>query len=483
MKLTVGKKITIGFGLGIAVLIILFLATYAMITKIRSSTDTNIKAREYRRVFTAADLAHQQWTNKVATAILDTDSKEVEMEFDSHQCTFGKWYYSGERNDLLKFLPLLSESLGKLEAPHTKLHETGQKISALLSKGDRAAAVALYLNTIVPLNRQIGETLNGMYADMSKHVADDKGLADMVRYGQTAIGLIGLIFSLGMLAIVTYLVRDIKSALRRTISELASTSTEIASTVAEHERTASQQAAMVNETTTTMDELGASSRKSAEQSESAVGAAQNATSLTEEGSDMVKQSIEAMDRLRVKVGGIAEQILRLSEQTGQIGTIAEIVKDLATQINMLALNAAVEAARAGEHGKGFAVVASEVRKLAVESKKSADQVKGIIADIQKSTNMTIMSTEEGTKNVDDVAALARKVGEFFDALADAANVVLNNSQQALLNARQQSMAINQVVQATNAINSGARETTAGISQTKIGIQNLDKATQNLKAMI
>ncbi len=65
---------------------------------------------------------------------------------------------------------------------------------------------------------------------------------------------------------------------------------------------------------------------------------------------------------------------------------------------MLALNAAVEAVRAGEHGKGFAVVASEIRKLADESRKSAEKIYTLVADIQTSINSTVMATEAGVES-------------------------------------------------------------------------------------
>jgi methyl-accepting chemotaxis protein len=267
------------------------------------------------------------------------------------------------------------------------------------------------------------------------------------------------------------------------INVLSSTTTEIAATVTEHERTATQQAAMINETTTTIDELGVSSRQSAEQSEAAVDSVQKALALTGEGNDTVGATIGEVEGLKNRVGDIAEKILDLGEQMGQIGTLADLVKDLSGQINMLSLNAAVEAARAGEYGKGFAVVASEIRKLAVESKKSAEESRQIVQDIQKSTNSVIMTTEEGSKKVEEVTAIVQKLGELFSSLTEAATIVNSNSQQAMLNARQQSVAIKQMLEATGSINTGARETAAGISQTKIGIQNLDDAAQILKAMI
>lgn len=264
---------------------------------------------------------------------------------------------------------------------------------------------------------------------------------------------------------------------------VASSSSEISSTITQHEKTAAQQSAMVNETTATVEELNASSMKSSEQATAAATVAQQASSLTDEGKNSVKQAIEGMENLKAKVGDIAGQTLRLGEQTVQVAKISNLVKDLAAQTNMLALNAAVEAARAGEHGKGFAVVASEVRKLADQSRKSAEQANDIIEEIQKTTNSTIMVTEDGSKTVEEVTRLARKVEELFTTLSEAAGTVYGNAQQVLLNAKQQGAALSQVVTAINNINVGSRETAAGITQTKIGVQRLNEAAQNLKAIV
>jgi CHASE3 domain sensor protein len=292
--------------------------------------------------------------------------------------------------------------------------------------------------------------------------------------------LSGVLLAMVLATILGFWVASrISETIRKAVNTASTTSNEIATTIVEQERTANQQAAMVSETTATMEELSVSSRQTTEQAAATATLAQNSSTLTMEGNTAVRQAITAMEELKTRISGVGGQILALSEQTGQIGIIAELVKDLSMQINMLSLNAAVEAARAGEHGKGFAVVAGEVRKLSVESRKSAEQAKAIVAAIQKATDVAIMKTEEGSRTVESVSAIAQTLEGLFQSLSEAAEQFYQNSQQVVLNTKQQSTAIAQVVEAANSINAGARETAAGISQTKIGIQNLNSATEQL----
>jgi methyl-accepting chemotaxis protein len=165
---------------------------------------------------------------------------------------------------------------------------------------------------------------------------------------------------------------------------------------------------------------------------------------------------------------------------------------------MLALNAAVEAVRAGEHGKGFGVVASEIRKLADQSKKSAEKINNLINEIQSSINLTVMVTNEGQKKAEEGIKISRGTAEAFNGLSQAINeIILNNQQNSLaainqvvescqqisLTSKQQAIAIQQVVEAMTAINQGASETASGISQTKIGTQKLNEAALALKAIV
>ncbi|WP_009632239.1 methyl-accepting chemotaxis protein [Synechocystis sp. PCC 7509] len=266
-------------------------------------------------------------------------------------------------------------------------------------------------------------------------------------------------------------------------SAIASSSTEIAATVEQQERTVSGQASSVNQTTTTMDELGASSRQSAEQAEASAAGASQALNLAEGGTQAVQQTLKGMTTLKEQVNEIANAIIRLSEQTSQIGLVSSLVGDLANQTNMLALNAAVEAARAGEHGKGFGVVATEIRKLADQSKKSSEKINTLVGDIQSAINKTVMVTDEGTKKVEQGLELAEKTAETFTGVADSVNNVFLNSQQISLSAKQQAIAVQQVVTAMNSINLGAKESASGITQVKSSAQQLKEAAQKLQAVV
>ncbi len=377
------------------------------------------------------------------------------------------------------------ELLGNILLKIAELVKINNNLIRLVDLGEQPRAVEIFRN---------GEATQ-LQADLSKMISSFDNRETEIfetarRDEKAALGNISTSLIIGValafilsvvigLMITNGITRHVASA----ISAMSSISSEISATVSQHERTASQQASMVNETTTTIQELGSSSMQTSEQASGAAEAAQKSQSATSEGTVLVKQEIDGMNNLGTKVGAIADQILQLGEQSAQLGNLANMVKDLSGEINMLALNAAVEAARAGEHGKGFAVVASEIRKLANESKKSAEQSNAVISEIQKATNATVLKTEEGTRVVEEVTACTRNVGELFNTLSEASNTSYENVQQVLLNTKQQATAIGQIVEAMNGLNTGARETASGIAQTKAGIEQLNTAAENLKQLL
>ena len=364
-------------------------------------------------------------------------------------------------------------------------YDGSNQIVSLFQQNQKTQALAIFntgkytklVNEFVEANREFRETeLKMMQRETQLTKATLSFLVSALVVGSVLL----VLFGAGLAWMIS---SGIVGTIDRAISSIASSSTEIAATVEEQERMASQQAASVNQTTTTMDELGASSRATSEQIETAASQAMQALSLAGVGTKAVEETLKAMATLKTKVEDLQGQIMQLSEQTDRIGNISTLVSDLANQTNMLALNAAVEAVRAGEHGKGFGVVASEIRKLADRSKKSATQINLLVADIQKAINSTVMVTDEGTKTVESGVNIASETAAAFAGVADAINNVVLSSQQVSLNAKQQAVAIEQVVEAMNSLNQAAAQTASGITQTKVGTQKLNEAALDLKAII
>lgn len=105
-------------------------------------------------------------------------------------------------------------------------------------------------------------------------------------------------------------------------------------------------------------------------------------------SDEVTQIKKLSDNVTTSVKDIETSISNYSE-------MAKTVSVFARQINLLSLNAAIEAARAGNAGNGFTVVAQEIRKLAVDSQDSVNQV----IDTSKFADESIKSINKASSEV------------------------------------------------------------------------------------
>lgn len=271
--------------------------------------------------------------------------------------------------------------------------------------------------------------------------------------------------------------------INKIVSSIASSTNEIAATMEEQERTVSQQVNSVNTTTTTMKELSSSSQQCSQQAQATVNAAQQALQVAKDGGISVAETLDGMTNLEQKVGEIAAQIMRLNEQTNQIGNISRMVRDLANQTNLLALNAAVEAVRAGENGKGFSVVAGEIRKLAEQSKVSAEKINSLVGEIQDSIASTTSVTEEGTKTANWGMKITEKTTIAFEGIADSVNNVVVNNQEIHLNTQEQATAVLQVLEAMNYLEIASQESREGVNQARLGIEQLKEVALQLKAIV
>jgi len=340
----------------------------------------------------------------------------------------------------------------------------------------RAQPTSANLQALTAASEELFELTNAAVNAAELAFENDARQFRIVQLSVTLISLIIVVAIIGG-------ARRIASTLNEFTDNIAQSTSEIASKVERQEQVANEQSGSVGQTTSTVDLLGETSRKSAIQAEESANSASTALSLAETGAETVEQTREGMESLKERVREIAEQIINLSEQTEQIAGVSELVGDLANQTNMLALNAAVEAARAGEYGKGFGVVAGEIRKLADQSRKSADKINSLVIDVQAAMSSAVMVTDEGKKTAESSIELALDTAESFIGVKDAINNVFANTSEISNAAKQQAVGIQEILAAINALNLGAMDTVADMGDVKSSTVELKKSAAELRAIV
>ena len=192
---------------------------------------------------------------------------------------------------------------------------------------------------------------------------------------------------------------------------IKTSSEEIASGNNNLSQRAEQQAANLEETASSMEELTSTVINNTENAKQANQVASKAKVLAEQGGDIVKSAIHAMEEINQSSNKISEMI--------------GVIDEIAFQTNLLALNASVEAARAGDHGRGFSVVATEVRNLAQRSAKAAKESKSLI---QASVKNVTSGSEFVNKTGNSLAQIVNSVKDVNDIVAEITNASIEQSQ-------------------------------------------------------
>ena len=262
-----------------------------------------------------------------------------------------------------------------------------------------------------------------------------------------------------------------------------STASEQISTGAENlSRYASSAATDVKASQDIFKKLSESSNKSANYASQAGKNSEETQALANLALDDVKQFVDEISKL----GSIVQS---LDSAVNNIGTVTGKIKSIADQTNLLALNAAIEAARAGEHGRGFAVVADEVRKLAADSRKSTDDINGIVTSVQKETVKVTGAIDKaqvgaGTVNK-NIAQSISKIHEVASAI-NTINSMLTEldklAEEGLVKIESIDKSISEAASTAEENAASSEETSAAIQEQTAALQQVTSSAQNVNML-
>ena len=246
----------------------------------------------------------------------------------------------------------------------------------------------------------------------------------------------------------------------------------------------------VNTVSSAIGELAASISMVANNAGEAATLSQNADIKARDGGKAVERLVDSTREIAADIGSVVGRMNELGEASAKIGSIIEVIDNIADQTNLLALNAAIEAARAGEHGRGFAVVADEIRKLAENSASSTRQIADLVKDIQAKTVEVVKSTSASGGKATTGFQMADTAGQAIKDILHSVSAASKLIEQISDAAKEQASASSNIVRSVehmnqlmqNAARSLDEQNLAG-SQIMTTIVDMQHLTQSLNAAV
>ncbi len=280
------------------------------------------------------------------------------------------------------------------------------------------------------------------------------------------------------------------SKTRRTIQQVMDASGQIGSSVTEltninnrADQAIDRQQKETDQVATAMNEMVATVQEVARNVSDAANAANQANEESLSGQDIVATAISKIDRLANEVQQAAKVLHRVEEDSQNVGSVLDVIKDIAEQTNLLALNAAIEAARAGEQGRGFAVVADEVRTLAGRTQQSTEEIQKMIESLQSGTHEAVDVMERSQEMTDETVVQANKAGEALQAIADAVATITNMTAQVASAAEEQNSVAEEINNNIVNISNHAHETSEASQQSNSAADQLSALSSKLHSAV
>jgi CHASE3 domain sensor protein len=280
-----------------------------------------------------------------------------------------------------------------------------------------------------------------------------------------------------------FITRSLSDQIGTAVTQVRSSSSELQAAANQQASSAKEQATAMAEISTTISELLATSRQIAESAQRVAHNAEQTANSARAGHGTVDLTHESIAGIRRQVDQIVAHMLELGKKSQEIGSVLDIVSELAEQTNILAINATIEAAGAGEAGKRFAIVAEEIRKLADRVGGSTKEVRTLIDDVRSAVNTTVMATETGSKAVE---AGTRQFGDVATTFKQIANLVATTTDAAReieLSTKQQATAVEQVNAAISNVTQASVETETSAGQTLQTVSQMATLSKNLMRII
>jgi methyl-accepting chemotaxis protein len=277
--------------------------------------------------------------------------------------------------------------------------------------------------------------------------------------------------------------RELVNQITGATGQLGSTTVQMSNVTHQTSDGARKQEVETDQLATAINQMAATVDDVARNAQEAAQAAQQADQQSGTGKDVVNEAINMMDALVAEITEATGVVNELEVETKNIGSVLDVIRDIAEQTNLLALNAAIEAARAGEQGRGFAVVADEVRTLASRTQESTQEIQQMIERLQSGANKAVTFMERSEQKSQSSATKAGNAGESLVSIANAVATIMEMNTQIASAAEEQSSVTNELNRNVTNIRDVAGETAHNAQLTSDATGELQNLSDQLQGLV
>ncbi len=264
---------------------------------------------------------------------------------------------------------------------------------------------------------------------------------------------------------------------------LAAAGAEVASSADSLATTVNNQASRMTTLSASVEEMSASAVSVADNVRQVADEAGQTGNLAETGSTMIQSAAEGVRDTCTRIGGAATSVKELERRVESVRELLASINDIAEQTNLLALNAAIEAARAGEHGRGFAVVADEVRKLADRTTSITAEISSSIGAIRESMQSTAKTIEESVSQATRGAEASESAATQLESIRSSTRQVATLVQSIAQAAREQAAAVEDIRRSIMQANDECQTTKANSEHSSLAAAEISAEAEKLCAIV
>ncbi len=454
-NMRIGQRLAIGFGVVIALLILVAGISYFQISSLNREVGTMVKERYPKTVVANSIKADvSEATRSMLNVLIMTDPEQIKKELQNIEARNAS--ASAAIAGLAKSTEEArgQEILKAIDTIRAKFIPAQASFVSLINQDLKDDAMVKFMFSLRPQQAKYFEQLDKFIAyqnDIMVKAGDEASAVTARTQGMIlALTLVASVISLGVAFLATRSIttplneavgiakrvadgdltsvievsssdetgqmmealKHMNESLIRIVAEvrsgtdsITSASSEIASGNLDLSNRTEQQAASLGQTSSSMRELTGTVQQNADNARQANQLAATASEVAVRGGSVVSHVIDTMGSI--------------TASSKKIVDIIGVIDGIAFQTNILALNAAVEAARAGEQGRGFAVVASEVRNLAQRSAAAAKEIKTLIGDSVDKVREGSTLVEQAGVTMEEVVASVRRVTDIMGEITSA----------------------------------------------------------------